>query len=238
MMKATFLFTAVLCSIFFTSCSKRLRKEGNGTITTTTRTINAFNGLEVEGAFTIYTHTDTHSRVEVITDENIAPEVSTYVQNGTLYIEMNDDYYHYDFSEMTLHIYGPEYSKAAMNGNVSLFVTDTLHVASLDIEHNGEGLSNVRFNGGTLHYEVNGSADATGIGNAQNIQVQLNGKSKVDFLNLFTNRANVEVNGKGNVYVHCTEQLDASINGSGHIYYLGSPQLVTQISGNGNVSPY
>lgn len=237
-MNTTSFFTALICLLLFVACSKRLHKEGNGNIITSVRAVSSFSSMDVEGAFTIYSHTDANARVEVTTDENIASEVRTYVQNGVLYIEMNDDYYNYDFSQMTIHVYGPEYHTAVFDGKVSLFMTDTLHTATLSIEHNGEGVSNLRYNGGTLRYKVNGSAEAQGVGHASTLDVEVNGKSKVDFLNMAAARANVEVNGTGKVYVHCQEHLDATISGSGHIYYLGSPQLVTHISGIGNVSPY
>lgn len=234
------IFIAALMSFLFsfTSCDKRLRKEGNGELTSTVRSLPAFSAIEADGKFTIYTHRSTEPRIEITTDNNLINDIRTFVQENRLYIEMSDDYYLYDFTSLEIHIYGPDYQALDLDGDISFYATDTLTVPSFLLEHDGEGFCALLLQGNELTLELDGRTTCRLGGQCQNLRADIDGKGTLEALAFTANKAYIEIDGSGAARLDVVQELHATINGAGEVRYTGAPQVYGTINGSGNISPY
>lgn len=232
------LMAGIIVALFMASCDKKLHKEGNGIITTTERNVGSFTSLDADGKFIIRTHYSTNPHIVITTDDNLLSEIQTFVQEGKLHIQMNDDYLTYDFTKLEVDIYATSFTQMDLDGQVEVDVLDTISNAVLVVNHYGRGSADVLFNGDQLSLRVNGAADIISAGQTQSVSYYLNGEGKISALHQYSNVADAHINGTGKIYVHCTDQLDATIDGSGDIYYSGSPSVTTEIHGTGSVQQY
>jgi hypothetical protein len=229
---------SVIATFILTSCNKQVHKEGSGVITTAVRNVNAFSSIIADGAFRIETYYDTTPHVEVITDDNIIDDVHTFVQDGRLIIEMNNDVMTYDYTSLTIKVYSTGYSQIELDGAIDFFVRDTLAVSALAYQHDGSGNGSILFNGNTLSIKINGAGDIKAYGVSHNSAYSINGSGEINAIQLQTVDATASIDGAGKIYVYCTGILTANIDGSGDIYYTGGAQVNTDINGSGSVSQY
>ena len=231
------LFIAFAALVTFTSCEKKIRKNGSGMVTSTTRNLVGFTDLDVDGNFDLFIHQGAESRVVITTDDNMVNEVQTFVQDGKLFIEMSDDYHNYHFSRMEVHVYSAYYNRFDFNGEIKAICEDTLETVSFVANHNGSGYTQLIFNGENLDITTRGSADIHAIGEVEGAKYSINGSGKFDALSLSAQVVDANIYGSGSMYLNCTESLDATIDGSGKIRYTGNPVTSTHISGSGSVAP-
>lgn len=225
-------------TILITSCDKRIRKNGSGVVTTTQRNLNAFQSIEADGSYQLFVHVAEEPSVTITTDDNIMQEVQTFVQDGTLRIEMDDDYINYHYTRMELHVYLTDCEAIDLNGDVNATFLDTIFTDHLNYQHNGSGTGIVRFSGSDLRCVVNGSGRVEAIGGAGTARFEINGSGKMDGLDLVASNVTARINGSGDIYVNAIETLNAEIDGSGSIRYIGNPAVDSQINGSGTVAPY
>lgn len=236
--KTSALIATSLVLLFFTSCEKKLHKEGNGILTTTERNVGTFSSLDADGKMVIRTHYSNTPHLVITTDENLLAEVQTFVQEGKLQIQLNDDYLTYDFTKLEIDVYTNSISQMDLNGQVELDVTDTIENSILVVNHYGRGSADVLFSGDHLTLRVNGSADIISSGQSNSVSYYINGEGKISALNQTSVNADTHINGSGKIYVHCSEQLNATIDGNGDIFYTGTPSVTTEIHGTGSVQQY
>lgn len=237
--KSIFLLPALLLLTFgLTSCDKRIRKKGSGVVVTNSRSVSDFTSVDVEGEYSVYTYSSDQPHVEVTTDDNIMSDVRTFVQDGKLFIEMNDDYLNYKPTQMSIRIYGSDLSAVDLNGDVDFTMYDTTQVSSFNFYLNGSGNAVLLAEVNNSEFKVNGSGSFKVSGASSNTKLEINGSGRGEALYLSSSVVNAKVNGSGKIYANCQSTLNAAINGSGDIYYTGSPVISSTISGSGTVSPY
>lgn len=85
-----------------------------------------------------------------------------------------------------------------------------------------------------LTLAINGAGDITASGRASNLVAVIRGAGDLKLRRLETVKADVTVEGAGNIEVTALQQLTAVINGSGDIVYFGQPTaLRREINGAG-----
>ncbi len=224
--------------VTFSSCDKRIRKQGSGNITTSTRNLTNFTDVDADGSYHLFMHIDDQPRIVITTDDNMINEVQSFVQDGKLFIEMSKDYQNYHFTKMDIHVYAASYNRFDLNGSIESTCEDTITSTSFVSNHNGSGYTHMLFAGENLELNTRGSADIHASGYSTNAKYTINGSGKFDVLNLTCQHADANINGSGEMLIHCTGSLDATIDGSGKIRYTGNPVTTTHISGSGSVAPY
>ena len=188
---------------------------GSGSMTSETREVGAFHGIELLGSGdATITVGDTYS-LTIEAEDNILPYLTSEVENGVLVL--------------------------GTRNNVSLISREgwryTITVESLDqlnLAGSGDavvtGLSGEDFTAaiyGTGSITVSGAVDAQ--------TVTINGSGAYEGYNLESSRAVVQINGSGSVYVTVADQLEAQVLGSGDVRYAGAPTVTEDIQGSGSV---
>ncbi|MDB5246322.1 MAG: hypothetical protein JWQ40_716 [Segetibacter sp.] len=199
-----------------TACSKESIRGGGRTLTETRR-VAAFSEVKVEGSASVNIVQGTEQKVGVTGYENLLPVYETNVQNGTLVLRFQSDYYKVRNSNIRVEITVPALSKVAVNGSGEYKIKN--------------------FTGSNLAGEINGSGEIYLENCVYNKAIlQVNGSGYVNAAQLQAKECDIEVNGSGKVDITCSQNLTATILGSGKIKYWGSPSVTVNVSGSGSVT--
>ncbi|HTP00614.1 MAG TPA: head GIN domain-containing protein [Anaerolineales bacterium] len=191
---------------------------GSGHAASETRTVPAFDSVELAGSADVNIILADSPSVNVEADDNILPLVETVVNNGKLVIR----------------------TKPLTNIVPTNKIVVTIAMKSLkDLTLSGSGNINVgAMTGPELTVDVSGSGNVTVEGTVDNLTVDLSGSGNVNANNLKAKSAKVGVSGSGDVKVNVSDTLDASISGSGNIRYEGNPAQVNKsVTGSGTINP-
>lgn len=209
--------------------------QGNGQMKTKTRDVGSFNKIEVKTtSFDIYL-SQGDPRVEVTSDENLAPYIKTYVEDGILKIDEEDGKRIESFNRLAVTISTNQLDHLAINSPGNVYTQDTFNLKSTSLEVNGVADINFAINAEMLIAAVNGPGSINLTGKTAKLEVYLTGVGDLKASDFKTNSANVSVNGPGDAYINVSESLNVDITGVGSVGYKGNPQLHSNINGPGKV---
>lgn len=208
-------WSAIICAIVFSSCTKSI--TGEGPVVTETRSTASFSAVQLEGSGEVEIIQGAVTSVTVSGYSNLVPIYTTSVHGGTLVLKFKNDYTNVRRNNIKTKIIVADISKVQIHGSGDITVNGFLNSNSLTAGINGSGkirVSNAAY--AELSAEINGSGDIDAIG-APSAEVE------------------ARINGSGYIAVTCSQKLKARIAGSGNIDYWGSPTVDTEISGSGKV---
>jgi hypothetical protein len=209
-------FATALLGLSLAGCSLR----GSGTAMTESRDVEAFDSIEIGGAFELIVHVDPTAtqRVEVSGDDNIVPEVTTTVSGGELDIEFERNGMVRPKLDLRVEIWVPSLAGVEASGASEITV---------------EGLHGERF-----ELDLSGASDTNLRGSVDLFEVDISGASDLDARELHAKNVELELSGAGNAEVWASDRLDADVSGAGNVRYFGSTNAVHEnVSGAGSVTP-
>ena len=187
---------------------------GSGRIVTQQRQIGNFSRVELRGSTDIEVRLGAAPSLAVRADDNLLPQITTRVENGTLIVDTRGSY------------------RTRTSPKAFVTVPDIAYLGS-------RGSGNADISGVTnrqLELALQGSGDIRAVGRSDFVKVGLRGSGNVDARGLRSGRADVALSGSGNVYVETHGALAARLMGSGNIYVGGNPTARTiKEAGSGNV---
>ena len=190
------------------------KTSGSGPVVSVTRTVPAFDRIDLQGAAAVAVDVGGPRSVSVHGDGNVVPLIETRVLDGVLVVSEKGPYRTHH--ELTVQVSTPTLTGSTLSGAGKLLVTG-IDVPRFTAELSGTGLLDL---GGSV-----GALDATvsGVGAAQLEHLQ-------------ASTAHVAVTGAGMAHVFATRTLDAAVSGTGSILYSGDPARVSeQVTGVGVV---
>ena len=215
-MQIRYVLTVLATAMLLSACGDS--EIRGGPVRSETRTVGAFNSIEVEGA----------TRLEI----TVGVPVSLVLEGRDPFLQRLETEVRGD----KLHIKSQR--KDWVSIGTSPRLTIRIGVPSL-LNLELKGGNDVRlagFAGGATTVHVEGATNLHGSGRLDELTINVAGAAKADLSNLVANAAHVTVSGVGSVYVHSQESLDATMNGVGAIFYSGSPRHVnTRMNGLGTI---
>jgi hypothetical protein len=229
--------------------------RGNGDLTTENRIVSDFNGVELNGSFTVYVDSGEETSILVEADENLLDEIRTQVRGNNLIVETYRDRCLNSKNDITIYVTTPEIEEIVLNGSGRIYC-DYFETPKLQVDLNGSGsifIDYIYTNDAELELSGSGSirgtvdtysadiqVDGSGIirldGSAHHADMDITGSGSILGKEFYTDNTNIEITGSGNAEVYATDLLEARVTGSGIVYYYGNPaNVVKQISGSGNV---
>ncbi len=187
---------------------------GSGNNVTEKRQLQEFDEIEfrIAGNFTV-TVDDEPTPLEIDTDDNILPLITTKVVDGRLIVDSKKPF------------------KTKHEPDLKVAVTSLKRVTIMGSgDMMAKGLDNNKF-----HAEINGSADLRLYGKTDRLVVEVNGSGDVFAFELAAQQVDISINGSGDVRVSAAESLAVSIAGSGDVRYKGEPAVQQKIIGSGDV---
>ena len=217
MNKRITLFAALIACIAITSCTKKFIK-GEGHVVTETRSLAEIDAVELNGSEDLQIISSTENKVEITGYHNLVPLYESYVRNGRLILQMDDDYINVRNNNIRVKLYTTGVNGIRINGSGDVVAGDNIGI-QMSTTVNGSG--NISF--GDNHFT--------------SLDITVNGSGAIDARRAESETVYADISGSGDIDVSVTKYLNAKISGSGTIDYWGNPTdgVDTEISGSGKV---
>ena len=215
---------------------------GSGNVQTETRATGAFEAIAIQypGAEITIQQGDKET-VAIEADDNLLPQLSTEVLSGRLTIKSTETDWKTSVNptkpvKISIAVKNlNEIELAAPVGNLEVndLQADTLKLVL-------SGGAQINLNG--IHVDLldsvlSGAGNIQASGTADEIKLILSGLGNFSADDLKSNKATIELSGKGDATVRVEKELMATITGAGSIHYFGNPHVEQNINGAGSVQP-
>ncbi len=229
-----------LAVLTLTSCNININNVnagiiGNGNVTTTKRTIDAFDAITIEGSVNVDIVCKQSPGIEITTDENIIPYIRTVVVGTTLKIYVENNLSFRPTRNISVKVSAVQIRSLSRDGSGNTTLA-ALETPTFVLVQAGSGNADVQASVQTLTASIIGSGNINLQGSSQTTIISLSGSGNIDARRLLAAQATARIDGSGNINVYASQTLDATIAGSGNIFYFGNPPTVRRsISGSGNI---
>lgn len=215
--------------------------EGNGTITTETRVLEAFSSIELAMSADVFVTQGADYAVKVEASENLMGIIETKVKSDKLIIDVKNNKCIRGNETISVYITLPNLSALNISGSGKIKVSNYLETEKLTIKISGSGdveIDSLAANEIAATISGSGDLSVTGTDTVAVQIVEVSGSGKVQNINLPSREASVNISGSGECLIYAIETLDVRISGSGNVRYKGNPTITTAITGSGNIYPY
>jgi hypothetical protein len=195
-----------------------VRIAGDGPHTVQTRTIGAFDRIDLHGSTDVVVTRGNSGTLTVSGGRNRVRDVITRVQSGTLVVDQRDP-------DATLHLWG----------DGATVTVSTPSLVSARVEGSGD-LSAAGLAGGPLRIRADGSGDVDAHGRLDALDAAADGSGDLRLADVVARSATVSLSGSGDADVHAVHNLAVVVSGSGDVSYGGNPLVSREVSGSGDVS--
>lgn len=210
------LFILPLLLLLICSCKKE-EISPSGKQITETRNPGTFNSISTNSAVNIHiSQGDTHS-VTIKGSDNLIQHFNTNIVNDELILSYKQGNIRSNDLEIWLTLPSLEKLSTSGSGNIEILGN-----------FNDQESFTIR-NTGSANIHLIGSI------RSNRFKFYNSGTGFTDLSAMWTNIAEFELPGNGNIKINVQEELKAKINGSGNIYYSGNPTLISDIKGNGKL---
>lgn len=190
--------------------------QGSGSAKEESRSLPAFHGLEVDGAYTVRIACQKDQSVEISADDNLLPLILTEVHDGILRVT----------------------SKKSICASAPMTLTITVETLDLIRSSGANEFQVADLKGESLEVDLSGSSNMTLDGTVDRLAAKIDGASGLLARQLKTKQVAVAISGAGSAEVHASERLQGDISGVGSIRYAGNPgEVVRNIMGWGDITP-
>lgn len=213
------------------------RVDGSGNMIEDLRSVAAFSGLVVAGPIDVQLRAGSAERVVVHADDNIAPLITTVVEDGKLVIGLKAGAALRTRSRMFAEVGFREMASVLVRGSGDVRA-DRISAPIFETTIRGSGDVTVdTLESDAVALSIAGSGDFTASGRATKLGVVIVGSGDVRTEKLQAREVAVRIRGSGDARVHATESLQVDIAGSGDVRYRGEPKLTKKIAGSGELVP-
>jgi len=208
--------------------------EGNGEVVTTTRDVEDFEGIEINGALEVELTQGQGYRLQVITDRNLQDLIQAEVVEGVLVLET--DRRIGDATQLKLLIGSDAFASIEVSGAVKMSSTTPLYGENLRMDLSGASAINLALAYERVQTDISGAGSLKLKGKTRMVEHEISGAGRISAFALRAESVAVDISGIGLAQVHASENLVARISGLGSITYSGSPKVSKDISGLGSLA--
>jgi Putative auto-transporter adhesin, head GIN domain len=201
------------------------------------RDVSSFNAIEFSTLGKVNIIQGDQESLNISGPDNLVPEISTTVNNGTLTIKNKENITIKPLSTenpLTFTIVVKDLTSLAVSGLGDVQI-ETLSTPSMTIDMSGAGrVVQNQITTDKLDISLSGLGGMDISGQTPQATIEISGAGGVNAPDLQIGTANVTVSGLGGATLWVTDQLTGEISGAGSISYYGNPQTNTSSSGIGN----
>ena len=233
-----FIILSFLFSTLFSSCifigGKRVR--GNGKIATQSRTVNAFNSVDVSGGIDVYIKQDSVASVKIEADENLLEYVQVTVDGSTLEIREEKGFNLRSTNRIKVFVSGPSFKHFEASGACDIYGENKISSNSeIGIDASGASSIKMELNAPVVNADLSGASHINLRGETKNFKADGSGASGMKCFELMTEEAHVELSGASDAEVFASLKLDLHASGASSIRYKGNATVSQESSGAGSV---
>ena len=212
---------------------------GSGKVVTETRNVQDFVAISLSYPADVLIQQGQTESVKVEAEDNLLPQLSTVMENGTLVIRNKEIDWNrrvnptkpVRITVMVKNLRNIDFSSAGTI-RVEKLATDDL------IAHiSGAGtLTLDQLNTRKLDCRLSGAGSINASGVADDLKLVISGVGSFHGSDLFSQTADARISGAGSATLHPKGELSAEISGTGFVRYYGAPHVTSRISGLGSVN--
>lgn len=232
-MKQVIILVALSIALF--SCKKDI--IGEGPITTETRTVGSFTGIELQMNGNIYYRNDSAYKIEVSARESIHDMLETKVVNGTLVVRYYDGKTYDNDESLRITVSGPGLNRFVTNSSGNINAVTDINVANLYVRSSGAGnISLLNVNALSIEAESKQSGRiSAGTGNANTANLRTEGSGTIDLRYVQVKYVIAKLRGSNDIRARVSDKLDVTVYGSGWMLYYGRPAVDGTVLGTGRI---
>lgn len=237
-MKKSILLTALLFCISLSYAGGK-KINGNGKMTTTTRSTSDYDAIACAGSFDYVLVAGTEGKITLEGEENLLQYIITEVKDNKLIIKTENHINLRPSNNKAIKITIPfkDIHSVSLAGSGDLWNEDVISSTNLEVALSGSGDVVLNIEASNTVGKVAGSGDLTLKGNTNRLEAKVAGSGDFHGFNLQANHTEVSVAGSGDAEVVSNESLKARVAGSGDIEYRGNPKTEdTKVAGSGSIS--
>lgn len=210
--------------------------RGTGPLTSETRELEDFSGIELSGIGTVIVEQGSEPGVRIEAQESLLPYLETAIEDGTLVIGARQSVNLMPTQGVFFYVTAPRLDNLNLSG-LGEINAPVLSGDDVVLRVGGSGSITVgELTAGRLEALLSGLGDLNvEEGAVDQQQVRLTGSGSYNAGNLQSRDTAVTLSGLGSATVHASETLDATITGGGNIAYHGKPRVQQSVSGLGEV---
>ncbi len=212
---------------------------GSGVVSTESRQLADFNAISIEYPGQITIRQGSSELLEIKAEDNLLPQLTAEVRNGTLYFENSEQNWRdrvnpHDPVLVTITVVDLNKVHFPTAGKMQI---EGLETDSLSVSVSGAGdVTLTDLTADNLDFSLSGAGNIAVDGKSESLQLQISGLGNFKGADLQSQDASVQISGAGSANVWAEDTLDARISGAGSIEYYGDPKVNEQISGVGSVT--
>ncbi len=237
----TSLVLLIIISMLLTSCGL-LKSAGVNVITPSNvnisenRNVSGYSAIEFSTFGKVNIMQGDKESVNISGPDNIVPEITTTVSNGTLIIKTRQNLTVTTLTSehmLTFTIVVKDLTSLAVSGAGDVQV-ETLSTPSMTINMSGAGkVTQNQITTDNLNVAMSGLGGIVISGQATRATFDISGAGDIKAGDLKVQTANITISGLGGATLWVTDQLSGNISGAGSVSYYGNPQTSTNSSGLG-----
>lgn len=235
MRKLTTVILAAATAIGSVSCKKE--HVGEGPVTSQTRTIGNFTGIDLRMNGNVYYTKAAQTKVEITAKQSIHSMLETNIVGSTLVIRYSNGKTYDADESIRINVSGPDAAGFVLNTSGSIYCMNDIQPANLYLRSSGSGsiyLQKVTTGSIDAASTQSGNISASS-GSAISEKLKTDGSGKIDLSGIAAKTATTHTIGSGNIRLKVADNLDVTIDGSGSVYFSGNPYISTHISGTGQL---
>jgi len=212
---------------------------GSGVVRSEERRVSGFDAIAIEYPASIIVRQGKSESVTIEADDNLLPQLTTEVRNGTLEFKNSEQRWseRVNPSDPVFVTITVVDLKRVSFPTAGQMLISSLETDSLAITVSGAGdIDLIDLDVGELEFSLSGAGNVFADGTAKELHLRISGLGSFSGDDLETQYANVSISGAGSANVWVEDELDARISGAGSVTYYGNPDVSKSISGVGSVS--
>lgn len=200
--------------------------EGNGNMTTQTRSVSNYDEVALLGSMNVELVAGKEGKIKVEAEENLMEYILTEVEGGHLKISVEKGYNLQPSRNKNIRITVPFESLDAvtLTGSGDIYSSDEIKSENFEVKMTGSGDIKLSLVSKNTHAGITGSGDITLRGNTGDFECKVTGSGDISAFDFKAERVKATVTGSGDIQVYASEEIRAKVPGSGDIEYKGNPK--------------
>ncbi|WP_264531219.1 head GIN domain-containing protein [Flavobacterium sp. N502540] len=225
---------ATVTALLFASCNFNVNTiKGSGNVTTEKRTVQGnFTKVAVSNAIDLVIIQSDSTEIVVEADDNIQKEITTKVENGTLYIKCKYNSFQ-DLASKKVTVKMPVIDKLEASTAATIMGKDLIQGQDIDLEASSAATIFVNIESDNITCDSDSGSSIGMEGKALKIQAAASSGGSVNAHKLLANEIHAEASSGGSVNVHPIVSLKASASSGGSINYNVTPKTIEKTSSSG-----
>ena len=230
----------VFSALLLASCNHTIKLnsiEGSGNVTTERRNVEGdFKSIEVNNGIDLVIEQSDKTEIVVEADDNLQKHITTTVENGTLIISCNKNYFS-NIGSKKVTVKMPIIDELEATSSATITSKNTLKGENIRLNTSSAASIDVSIESDNITCDTSSGSSITINGKALQMKTTASSGSEINADKLFANEVSADVSSGASISVHPIVSLTAKASSGGDINYDIQPKSIQKnISSGGSIS--